>query len=214
MHFRTRSAFTLVELMIVIAIIGLLAAVLTVAVSHQMVRSRAELERVAMKDLVAGLHQAQIDSRQARTLRSEQNRNLAGLEFWQACFKHKLLDEKLLAKLVGLNGDDSALTDLPSEGAALRPENCSYTAPRMGELREVLNLAGKKKVVLLSHNGRNWGSYARLDYGPLVVWSDSELAEYADAASFKADYKLGDVDWEDPSQRVIGRRAPFHRTFE
>lgn len=211
---RTNRGFTLVELMIVTAIIGLLAAVLTVAVTHQMTKSRAELERVSAKDLINGLNQAMIDSRGATILRSAQNRNLAGRDFWQACFKEKLLDEKLLSKLVSLNSNDLPLKDFPSEGGVLAPENCSYTAPRMGELRDVLNLSGRKRVVAFAHNGRNWANYSKLDYGPLVMWSDGDIAEYLDPKAAMAEFKISPADWENPAQGIIGRREPFHRTFE
>lgn len=200
--------------MIVIAIIGLLAAVLTVAVSHQMVKSRAEIERVAMKDLISGLNQTLIDNRNSRLLRSEQAKSLQGREFWQACFRHKLLDDKLLAKLVGLNSDDTVLAESPSEGGVIQPENCSYTAPRAADLRDMLNLGGKKRAVLISHNGRNWNSYSKLSYGPLVVWTDSEIADYADPQSVMDEYKLGEADWSNPSSAILGKREPFHRTFE
>lgn len=214
MQFRRNAGFTLVELMIVIAILGLLVAVLTVAVTKQMVRSRSDMEKVAMKDVVAGLNQSLIDPRSGRTMRAAPNKDQSGRLFWQAMFKEKMLDGALLTKLVSLNGDDYAATVNPAEGGELLPENCSYTAPKMGDLRELMGLGGKKRAILLSSNSRNWNNYESIGRGPLVVWSDGEIAEYLDPTVAQSEMKISVTEWEDPKAGIIGRKAPFDRTFE
>ncbi|MBK9973668.1 MAG: prepilin-type N-terminal cleavage/methylation domain-containing protein [Planctomycetes bacterium] len=214
MHSKHNRGFTLVELMVVIAILGLLVSVLAFTVVHQYAKSKADLEKIAMKDIVSGINQMTIDQRAGAILRAEPNRNAGGREFFKAAFKSKLLDESLLKKIVSQSGNDFAADALPSEGAELLAENCSFTAPKMGELREVMGLGGKKRVVLLSHNGRNWRNYESLGYGPLVIFSDGDMAQYLDPQTAQAEMKLSSADWEDPSANLFGRKQPFQRTYE
>lgn len=207
---RTKHGFTLVELMVVIAILGLLVSVLAFAVGRHYIKAQADLEKVQLKDISNGLNQALIDRRHNATLRAADKKDHAGRAFWQDCFDHGLLDGGLRKALVSQHSGDV----VAPEGTPLEAGNCSYTGPRLGDLRDVLAARGAKRCIVMTHNTNNWENYESVGYGAIVLWSDSEVADYMNAEQAEAEHGITAEEWAAPAEHLFGRKGPFQRTFE
>ncbi|MBX3461371.1 MAG: type II secretion system protein [Planctomycetes bacterium] len=206
------TGFTLVELMIVIAILGLLAAVLTVAVTRHMKKASADMDAINLGQLHSAMQSAANDANHSRKLNAADSKDKSGRAFWYAVFKGKILDESMLTKLVSMGGPDDAVAKHEFASMTELPEqSCSLTAPRMGEFKQLLG--GRERVVLFTFNSRNWHNYESLDRGTLTAWSDGEVAEYWPLERINEVAQVSPDEWNDPKQ-MFGTKKPFHKTYE
>jgi prepilin-type N-terminal cleavage/methylation domain-containing protein len=209
MHTRARAGFTLVELMVVIAILGLLVSVLAFSVTRHFTKANADLDKVNMSKLFSAVQSMANEPKFNRRL--DGSRDKSGREFFQACFRANLLDRDQVKQVVSLGGPDSAPRhpDLDKD-FELHETACSFTAPKMGELKHLLQ--AKHPTVLFAFNSGNWHNYDSIDYGVLVAWSDGEVGYLTqDEAAEK--WNITPDEWADPKQ-LIGKKAPFDHTFE
>lgn len=209
---RSRAGFTLIELMVVIAILGLLVSVLAVAVSRHMIKANADLDKVNMGKLYSAMQEVLTNPSVKSRFNRGENADKSGREFFEACFQNDVLGPEQLTAVVSLGGPDSP-ADRASVGRDFElPENaCSFTAPKMGKLREVLN--AKERSVLFTFNSDNWGNYESISYGALVAWSDGEVT-YITFDDVADRYDISEEEWENPKEHLFGKKAPFKNTLE
>jgi prepilin-type N-terminal cleavage/methylation domain-containing protein len=210
-----RKGFTLVELMVVIAIIGLLVSVLATATLPKLKKASSEMDKIQMKDCYDELVRAtQLDEGNKRKLHNEAIVEKKGYEFWEAMFRNKILGSEVLRRLVSKGGSDTPADSrwLEDENGHLPVDSVSWTAPRTRNLFEVLKSHGKDKAVLFSFNGRNWNNYP--DAGVLVLFAENEVPEYVTPETLK-DYgwELSPEEWQSPSS-LFGQKRPFDGTWE
>jgi prepilin-type N-terminal cleavage/methylation domain-containing protein len=211
MFSRARAGFTLVELMVVIAILGLLVSVLAFAVTRHFTKANADLDKVSMNKLYSALQQAGTDASFNKRFNDKANKDKDGHEFFEVCFRGGIFDGSDVDSIVSLGGPDSA-ADRASVGPKLELEEsaCSFTAPKMGELRSLLS--GKERTVVLCFNSRNWNNYDSIGYGALVAWSDGEI-EYITQEDAAANYNISAEEWANPAD-LFGKKKPFLHTHE
>ncbi|MCB9895028.1 MAG: type II secretion system protein [Planctomycetes bacterium] len=211
MHSRARAGFTLVELMVVIGILGLLVTVLAFSVTRHFTKTHADLDKVNMSKLYSSLQTLANDGTFTKRANQKDNKDKSGHEFFEVCFRHKLLDADQLDEIVSLGGPNTP-ADRASYGDKfeLDPSNCSFTAPKMGEFKQLLQ--SKERTVLFAFNSRNWHNYDSIDYGILVAWSDGQF-EYLTAADAAEKYEISPEEWADPAA-LFGKKKPFDHTYE
>jgi len=208
-----RKGFTLVELMVVIAILGLLVSVLATATLPKMRKANSEMDKIQMKDCYDELIRATIDEGTRKKLKMEHIAETKGHGFWEAMFKYKVLGREVLRRLVSKGGSDTAADSrwLDEEGGRLAIDSCSWTSPRARNLFEVLGARGKDKAVVFSFNTRNWNNYP--DAGVLVLFSETDVPEYVTPETLK-DYgwEISPEEWQNPSP-LFGLKRPFDGTI-
>jgi prepilin-type N-terminal cleavage/methylation domain-containing protein len=211
MFSRARAGFTLVELMVVIAILGLLVSVLAFAVTRHFTKANADLDKVSMNKLYSALQQAGTDASFNRRFNDKANKGKDGREFFEACFRGNVFDGSDVDSIVSLGGPDS-----PAERSSVGPKlelaesSCSFTAPKMGELKALFS--SRERTVVLAFNSRNWNNYDSIGYGALVAWSDGEI-EYITQEDAAANYNISADEWAKPAD-LFGKKKPFLHTHE
>lgn len=214
---QSRRGFTLVELMVVIAIIGLLASVLATSVVSKMRQASREMDRKTLQDLYNHLQMiaGSTDHRVKRKLVSEPMAELRGREFWQGCFQHGIFKEDMLPRLISNSGNDfeADRRDLDdSENFYLEPMSCSWTAPQANECFALMNASGKARRVVISVNERNWFNHGD---EVLTIWSDGTVAEYVAFADMEYwNYEVSREQWDRPADQLFGKVKPFDGVFE
>jgi prepilin-type N-terminal cleavage/methylation domain-containing protein len=215
MQRRPLRGFTLVELMVVIAIIGLMASVLATSVVSKMRQASRELDKKTLQDLFNHIQMAMETNERARQhfARGELAEK-RGREFWEGCFRKKILAEDMLPKMVCSAGDDieinrRALDD--RETFVLDAMGCSWTAPQGNEVFGVFKARGEFRRVAICVNSRNWLNH---EDEILTIWSDGETAEYVSLEQMKEwGYAIDEEKWKNPVD-LFGSVKPFDGVFE
>lgn len=211
MFSRARAGFTLVELMVVIAILGLLVSVLAFAVTRHFTKANADLDKVNMHKLFDALQQAGTNPALTKRLNDKDSRDKSGREFFEFLFQSGVLDGNDLNTVVSLGGGDSpAERDSVGKEMKLDAGACSFTAPKVGEFRQLLT--GKERTVVFTFNSRNAHNYDSIGYGMLVAWSDGAV-DYLTEEEAAEKYQISAAEWADPTQ-LYGKKKPFDHTFE
>lgn len=203
--------FTLVELMVVIAIIGLLASVLATSVVSKMQQASHDLDKKVLQDLYNNLQmKAATDDKTREKFVRGPIAETKGREFWEACFKYKVFDHEMLPKMVCSGGDDFEMDrrslDDPSM-FILDPLGCSWTGPEGKFCLYLLSARGKARRVAICVNSRNWFNY---EDEILTIWSDGETAEYITLEQLEGwGYEITPEQWDMPAEELIGKVKPF-----
>jgi prepilin-type N-terminal cleavage/methylation domain-containing protein len=215
---RTRlRGFTLVELMVVIAIIGLLASVLATSVMNQLRAAGKEMDKKVMHDLYNEMQMlaAFPDPRTQRMFAQGQMAERRGREFYEGLFKYGLLTHDMLPRLISTAGDDFEADrrglDEPETFKLARNE-CSWTGPQGNEFFHLLRLQGKHRRVIMSANERNWFIH---NDDVLVMWTDGNSSEYI--SMYEIDqwaYDISQEQWDSPAEHLFGKVRPFDGVFE
>lgn len=210
-----RRGFTLVELMVVIAILGLLVSVLATATLPKMRKANGEMDKIQMKHCYDELIRAvSFDDAVKRKLRAEYMAEKKGHELWEALFKHKVLGREVLKRLVSKGGSDAPAESnwIDEENGRLPIDAVSWTIPRARNLMEVFATRGKDKAVAFSFNTRNWNNYP--DAGVLVLFAENEVPEFVTRETLKdMGWEITAEDWNNPSS-LFGQKRPFDGTWE
>ncbi|MBK8205600.1 MAG: type II secretion system protein [Planctomycetes bacterium] len=213
----TRRAFTLVELMVVIAIIGLLASVLATSVVSKMRQASHDLDKKVLQDIYNNLGMVShgTDKRVKRLFVMGPMAELKGREFWEGCFRHKVFKEDMLPKMVATSGNDvemdrRSLDNL--DAFFLEPMSCSWTAPQGNESFYLMSARGENRRIVICANERNWINH---EDEVLSVWSDGEVAEYVRHDDMLGwGYEISLEQWNAPGTELFGKVKPFDGVFD
>ncbi|MCA8914082.1 MAG: prepilin-type N-terminal cleavage/methylation domain-containing protein [Planctomycetes bacterium] len=208
--------FTLVELMVVIAIIGLLASVLATSVVSKMKKAGHDLDKKVLQDLYNALQmKVSTDEKTRVKLIRGPVADKRGREFWEACFKNKILEADMLPKMVSKGGQDIEMDrrslDEP-EMFILDPLGCSWTAPQGNECMVVMTARGKARRVVICSNERNWINH---EGEVITIWSDGEVAEYVTLEELQGwGHEITKEQWDQPGAELFGKVKPFDGVFD
>jgi prepilin-type N-terminal cleavage/methylation domain-containing protein len=208
--------FTLVELMVVIAIIGLLASVLATSVVSKMKQASHDLDKKVLQDLFNHLSmKASTDEKAREKLIRGPIADKRGREFWEGCFKHKLLGAEMLPKMILKSGQDIEVDrralDNP-ETFILDPMGCSWTGPQGNECMNLMTARGKARRIVICANERNWFNH---DDEVIAIWSDGEVAEYTSLEQLQQwEYEITPEQWQAPAAELFGKVKPFDGVFD
>ncbi|MCF6228863.1 MAG: hypothetical protein L3J82_09445 [Planctomycetes bacterium] len=190
---------------------GLFVGILAVAVVPKLADAKKELDIIQVKDQMADLRSIETSSSRKRKLNSKSLKDIGGHELWGKMIEHQIVAVEISGKLVSL----SSLSDIKMDPAAfssINPENCSFTLPKTGELREVISSTGKNRCVIITFNSRNWNNVGNDEI--LVMWSDGQTPEYLTFEYFRDEWGITQDEWADPAGKLFGKKAPFQNTYE
>lgn len=208
-------AFTLVELMVVIAIIGLLASVLATSVVSKMSQATHDLDKKTLQDLHNHIaFGIKSDEKTRKYLIQGPLAEKRGRELLEGMLRYKLLGPDMLKKLVSHSGNDFAADNrwLDEEGGTLPEFSCSWAAPQGNEVAGVFSARGAGRRVALCANSRNWFNF---EDEVIVMWSDAETASYVTLEEAGAwGYAITKEQWQTPATSLFGTVKPFDGVFD
>lgn len=174
--------------------------------------SKATPEWEQAGDLADGLRAAVDDPGFEKLVAA--NPEARGSEAWALLMRSGVMDSSLLRKCVSLNSTEDSRPDTEKflAGEVMDDRWCSYTAPRLDQLADVLSRKGKDRVVVFTFNARNWNNYP--GPGALILWSDGDVAEYMHFESAAEYWGITEEEWADPAGKLFGKKAPFQYTYE
>ena len=173
-----------------------------------------KLEQKQVSDIRTALEGMLADPDIRAELTSPEVQRHAGQDLYEVAFKRKLLKNSLIPKLVSLRSltDQKAGTEWLDDNGEFPPNACSYTAPKAGELADVLGRSGSDRCVVLTFNARNWRNYS--DDSVIVLWSDDEIGEWFTFEEAEQEWGITEDEWADPAGMLFGKKAPFQFTYE
>jgi hypothetical protein len=174
--------------------------------------SKTNLEVKQAGDVDALLRKAVADPRFDALAAS--NPRAEGEQLWKVLIRGGLIDVQYVGKFTSLNSKMDMKPEYNEflDNDAIEQPWCSYTAPRIGELKQLLLKKGKDRVVLFAFNSRNWDNYATA--GVLIFWSDAEMATYVTRDEAHEEFGITAEEWADPAGKLFGKKAPFQFTYE
>lgn len=213
---QAKRGFTLVELMVVIAIIGLLASVLATSVVSKMKAASHDLDKKVLLDLYNNLQmKSQTDDRAREKMVRGPIAEKRGREFWEACFKHKVFDREMLPKMIAKSGHDIEVDRRSLDNPdmfILDPMGCSWTGPQGNESMYLMSARGKARRIVICANERNWFNH---EDEVLSVWSDGETAEYISLEQLNGwNYEVTEESWINPGAELFGKTKPFDGVYD
>jgi prepilin-type N-terminal cleavage/methylation domain-containing protein len=207
--------FTLVELMVVIAIIGLLASVLATSVVSKMKQASHDLDKKVLKDLYDHLQMKSADDASKIKFVRGPIADKRGRDFWEACFKHGVLGPDLLPKMVSKSGQDVEVDRRALDNRdtfILDPMGCSWTGPQGNECFGLMGAKGSARRIVICANERNWFVH---DDEVITMWSDGEVAEYTNLEQLQHwGHEITPEQWQAPAAELFGKVKPFDGVFD
>ncbi len=168
-------------------------------------KEKVRLDEKHLGDVVMEMHRA-------REL-PQRVRNAKGRELYEAAVQEGVWPPELHWLVVSLNGPDSPVGSRPHNAAMpIGKNNCSYTGPYGRDIAQLWGRKGADRRVVITFNGRNWNNYP--EEGVIVFWSDADRASWLTFEEAERDWGITWDEWSNPSEKLLGKKAPFEFTHE
>lgn len=192
---------------------GLLVGILSVAVMPKLTEAKTKLEVKQLNDLQAGLQNIAADASKKRKLHSKTLKDTRGERFWTNALEQEVIDDGLAPRMTSLlSHTDTALQNYRGGTPVPAGSFVSYTAPRSDQLLSAMSRKGDNRCVLITWNSRNWNNQGG-DRVP-VVWSDEHSAKWMTFGEANVDWNITREEWDDPANKLFGKKAPFEYTYD
>jgi hypothetical protein len=197
-----------------VCLAGMFGTTCYFATKHHVHSSQPQLEVKMMEDLHHGVVQASKQKQFDDLVVGHPD--ASGERFWSILFTTGVLDPSYM-KLVSLRSPTDTKPDKAwiTTGETLPANGCSYTSPRLGEFRRLLQPSDDGPWVLITFNSRNWNNYP--DKGVMVVWSRQFPDRFVTWLTFEVaseQYGITAEEWADPAGKLFGKKPPFQHTYE
>lgn len=177
MHRRSRkSGFTLIELMVVILILGILAAVVGFAIIPAMQGAKSKLDANALTDFKKQLGLALAESSKAGYVANYKDTGKPAADLYKYLVTRKVVAAEHAAKLAGATGTKLSKDDWENPSFSVDPslKHVVFTSPAVGAaFLKRANATSKSEGVLFVYNKHNYNTYPN-DGIVLMVCGDDE----------------------------------------